>query len=68
MRVKDQFIDKLIETKAQIAIGEDKFYIERSPSGCCDGCYFLQKQCPTRATQICCSNGGNILKLVENGR
>ena len=30
MRVKDPFIDKLIETKAQIAIGEDKFYIERS--------------------------------------
>lgn len=65
MVLKDKTIDHLIDTHTPIKIGEYEFYIERSPLGRCDNCYFQDKRCASKALTICCSNGGNILKLKE---
>ena len=66
MVVKDKQIEQLVNTHTPVKIGDKEFYIERSPLGCCDDCYFRDKQCATNALTICCSNGGNILKLKDN--
>ena len=65
MTIKDPQIEYLINTHTPIKIGQNEFYIEKSPLGCCDDCYFRDKQCASKALTICCSNGGNILKLKE---
>ena len=65
MRIKDPRIDEQIKNKIPIKIKDSMFFIERNPKGSCDGCYFKDKTCPKDAVTICCSNGGNILKLIE---
>lgn len=65
MVVKDPQIEYLINTHTAIKIGEHEFYVERNPLGGCDNCYFQNKKCASKALTICCSNGGNILKLKE---
>lgn len=65
MVIKDPFIQKLIKEHTPITIGDNEYYIEKSPLGSCDGCVFKETWCPTKAVTICCSNGGNILKLKE---
>lgn len=44
---------------------EKEFNIIHNKKGSCDECYFRGKTCPILAVTICCSNGGNIFKLVE---
>lgn len=68
MKLKDPNIERLVKTKTPIHIKDEEFYIEKSVIGSCDGCYFIDKICPAKAVTICCSNGGNILKKVDNGR
>lgn len=65
MRIKDPFIEQLIKDHIPIRIGNNEYYIEKSPLGSCNGCCFKEEQCPSKAVTICCSNGGNILKLKE---
>lgn len=65
MRTKDPFIQQLINDHTPVTIGDYEYYIEKSPLGTCDGCVFKDSRCPTKAVTICCSNGGNILKLKE---
>lgn len=65
MVVKDPKIDDYIKNKTPIKIRDNTFLIERNPKGSCDGCYFKDKTCPKDAVTICCSNGGNILKLIK---
>lgn len=65
MVTKDQIIEDLIKTNTPVEIRGNEYYIQKNPSGSCDGCYFLGRSCPSRAVTICCSNGGNILKLKE---
>lgn len=65
MTIRDPFIETLVKDKTPIVLGGVKVTVEKNPLGSCDGCYFLGKQCPSRAITICCSNGGNIFKLVE---
>lgn len=49
-------------------IDNKQFIIESNPIGSCDGCYFLNKNCPTLARRYCCSNGGNILILEKQNK
>lgn len=65
MIVKDKYLEMLINTHTPVIIGDKEYYIEKSPVGSCDGCVFQNTWCPTKAVTICCSNGGNILKLKE---
>lgn len=65
MIVKDNYLEMLINTHTPITIRGKEYYIEKSPIGSCDGCAFRGDWCPTKAVTICCSNGGNILKLKE---
>lgn len=68
MRLKDPIIEDMIKHKTELPFGDVKLTVVPNPMGTCDGCYFLdsKKNCPNRAVTICCSNGGNIFKLVEN--
>lgn len=68
MNVRDEGIDKIIDSNGTVNINNQEFYIQRNPSGSCDGCYFHDKRCASKALTICCSNGGNVLKLKEDGR
>lgn len=65
MRQKDPIIADMIKNETKIPFGNIKVIVKPNPTGTCDGCYFLGKNCPNRAVTICCSNGGNIFKLVE---
>lgn len=65
MTLNDQGLAKIIKDKTPITISRRQFIVESSPVGTCDGCYFLDKNCPAKAVNICCSNGGNILKIIE---
>lgn len=64
----------MIKEHKTIKIAEEEFEIVANKRGSCDGCYFDQysdkpfpeNNCPRLAVTICCSNGGNILKKVEN--
>lgn len=62
MIMKDPFLERMIKDKTPILINDMWFTIEKNPFGSCDGCYFLNKDCPAKAVTLCCSNGGNILK------
>lgn len=66
MRLKDPIIEDMIKNKTELPFGNIKVIIVPNSTGTCNGCYFLDKNCPSRAVTICCSNGGNIFKLVEN--
>lgn len=65
MRLNDPIIENMVRNKTELTFGDVKVIVKPSPTGTCDGCYFLGKKCPNRAVTICCSNGGNIFKLVE---
>lgn len=65
MVTKDKLIEEMITNNTPININGADFLIEKNPIGSCDGCYFLSRNCPSKAITICCSNGGNILKLKE---
>lgn len=65
MVIKDKELEDIIVNKTPICINGTEYIVERNPIGSCDECYFLGKTCPMRAVTICCSNGGNILKLKE---
>lgn len=51
--------------EGNITIGTTTFDIVRQPNGSCDGCCLKGSQCPSKAITICCSHGGNILKLPK---
>lgn len=65
MRTKDPIVEELVKHHIPVKLGNDLFIVEKNPIGSCDGCYFIGGNCPSRAITICCSNGGNIFKLVE---
>lgn len=50
-----------------VDINGETFTIEKEPHGWCDGCYFLDKHCPSIAKHICCT-GGYILKKNNGTR
>jgi hypothetical protein len=70
MTTRDPLIDELVKTKKPVLIAKKWYLIESNNRGTCDGCVFFEenKNCPTRAVNICTSNGGNIFKELENGR
>ena len=68
MAAKDPLIDKLVKEQIPVLIGNKKYLIKPKPEGTCGGCIFINKTCPITAINICNSNGGNILKELENGR
>lgn len=65
MTVNDPEIQRIIEENIPVEIKGKHFKVIPQPSGSCDGCYFHKKVCNVRAVNICTSNGGNILKLIE---
>ena len=48
-----------------LKLNDKTFEIIKHPSGFCDGCYFLDKSCPTLATKVCCT-GGVVFKEIKN--
>lgn len=44
-----------------IEINNKKYTIIKHPQGFCDGCCFLDKNCPILAHKVCCT-GGVIFK------
>lgn len=65
MNLKDTKLKNIVKNRVPILINNREYIVEANPLGTCDGCYFLEKNCPAKAVNICCLNGGNILKLVE---
>lgn len=66
MRTNNPFITKLVKEKMPINIENKWFVVISNPLGSCNDCYFSDKErCPQKAVTICCSNGGNILKLSK---
>ena len=65
MVIRNPIIDEKIKNKIPVRIKGNDYLIESNPKGSCDNCYFIDKTCPKDAVTICCSNGGNILKLIE---
>lgn len=68
MRTKDPIVEQLVKDRIPVKLEGHLFIVERNPIGSCDDCYFFEKQCPKRAITICCSNGGNIFKLLEQNK
>lgn len=48
-----------------IQLGNTTYDIVSNTKGSCDGCCFHGSQCPSKAITICCSHGGNILKVAK---
>lgn len=61
MIINDSKLADIIRSRTPVIINNKPFIVEPNPIGSCDGCYFLEKNCPTLARKYCCSNGGNIL-------
>lgn len=61
MTLYDPELEEIIKNREIVEIQGDRYYIERSTLGTCDGCFFCGKQCPQRAVTYCTSNGGNII-------
>lgn len=66
MTLNDQELTRIIKDRTPVQIDNKLFIIEPNPIGSCDGCYYLNKNCPTKARHYCCSNGGNILVFEGN--
>lgn len=49
-----------------IKLGNTTYDIVSNPRGSCDGCCFYASECPRKAITICCSAGGNILKVAKD--
>lgn len=66
MILNDPELREIIKNDEAIEITNKQFTVIPNRSGSCDDCYFQSKEkCPPHAVRICCSNGGNILKLKE---
>ena len=66
MMLNDPELTELIKKQIPVEICGTQYLIQSQKSGLCDNCYFEDKdKCPTKAVSICCSNGGNILKILE---
>lgn len=65
MTLNDQELAKIVRDRIPVTIDNKQFIVESNPIGSCDGCYYLDKNCPTLARRYCCSNGGNILRLKK---
>lgn len=70
MTTQDPLIEQMIRDKKPMLISGKYYLIEKNPKGTCEGCVLYNElnQCPTRAVNICTSNGGNVFKELENGR
>lgn len=66
MNLRDVELENIVKNKIPVTINNKKYIVESNPIGTCDGCYFVDKGCPAKAVNICCSNGGNILKLLKH--
>lgn len=66
--INDQELAKIVRDRIPVTIDNKQFIIESNPIGSCDGCYFLNRNCPTLARRYCCSNGGNILILEKQNK
>lgn len=51
--------------EGSITISNTEYLIEKHPSGSCESCCFIGSQCPSEAITICCSDGGNVLKVTS---
>lgn len=66
MILNDPELAEIVKKGIAVEINDKQYTVIQQRSGSCDGCAFEKdNRCPTLATQYCCSNGGNILKLVE---
>lgn len=66
MTLNDKELTQKIKNKIAVEIKGNNYYVIANKSGSCDNCYFSNKcSCPQQAITICCSNGGNILKLKK---
>lgn len=65
MNLRDVELENIIKNKISVTINNKEYIVESNPIGTCDGCYFLDKDCPAKAVSICCSNGGNIFKIMK---
>ena len=68
MTLYDPEIAEIVKTGIPVEIEGKQYTVWSHRSGSCDGCAFERiAKCPTMARRYCNSNGGNILKLVDNG-
>lgn len=70
MTLHDPELAEIIKNREVVEIQGNRYHIESSPNGSCDGCYFYNSnggggQCPQRAVTYCTSNGGNIIVEAE---
>lgn len=61
MTLYDPELAEIIKNREVVEIKGNRYHIESSPLGTCDGCCFMGKKCPQRAVTYCTSNGGNII-------
>lgn len=68
MTLYDPEIAEIVKKGIPVEIEGKPYAVWSHRSGSCDGCAFERiSKCPTMARRYCNSNGGNILKLVDNG-
>ncbi len=68
MTLYDPEIAEIVKKGIPVEIENKQYTVWSQRSGSCDGCAFERiPKCPTMARRYCNSNGGNILKLVDNG-
>lgn len=68
MTLYDPEIAEIVKKGIPVEIEGKQYTVWSHRSGSCDGCAFERiAKCPTMARRYCNSNGGNILKLVDNG-
>lgn len=66
MILNDPDLAEIVKEGTPVEINSKQYQVIRQRSGSCEGCAFQQlNRCPDLARQYCCSNGGNILKLVK---
>ena len=70
MVIRDQELERIVNNKIPVNINNKLFTVVKNPTGSCNGCYFYENNepCASKAVCICCSNGGNVLKLVDDGK
>lgn len=67
MTINDPELAEIVKRGLAVEIDNRQYTVHQQRSGSCDGCAFeSERRCPSIARQYCCSNGGNILKLVEH--
>lgn len=52
MTLNDQELAKIVRDRIPVTIDNKQFIVESNPIGSCDGCYFLNKNCPTLARTL----------------